>query len=308
MRYLVTGGAGFIGSNIVAELLRRGERVRVLDNFSTGRRENLGPFLGQCELLEGSITDLGTVRTAVHGMDIVLHQAALPSVPRSVENPVDSNEVNVTGTLNVLVAAKDEKVRRVVLASSSSVYGDSPTLPKQEDMVLRPLSPYAVSKLTGEQYARVFNTLYGLETICLRYFNVFGPNQDPKSQYAAVIPKFITSIMKGESPTIYGDGLQSRDFSFVANVVDANLKAALAPATNGQAVNIACQETHTLLNLVAVLCSLLGRDIAPTFVGHRKGDILHSMADIALARDLIGYHPAVGWEEGLKRTVAWYQG
>lgn len=307
MRYLVTGGGGFIGSNLVAELVRRGEEVRILDDFSTGRRENLAAVEGRCDVIEGSITDTACVRESTRNIDIVFHQAALPSVPRSVAHPQESNAVNVTGTLNILVAAREAAVRRVVLASSSSVYGDSPVMPKHEDIPPRPLSPYAVSKLTGEYYARVFYDLYGLETISLRYFNVFGPHQNPASQYAAVIPLFIAAMLRGEPPTVFGDGLQSRDFSYVDNVVHANLLAAAAPRTRGEAVNIACQETHTILDLIASLNLLTGSRISPVFRSSRKGDILHSLADLRRARELLGYAPVVKWEEGLRRTVAWYR-
>ncbi|HTX17035.1 MAG TPA: SDR family oxidoreductase [Bacteroidota bacterium] len=305
--YLITGGAGFIGSNIVGELVRKGESVRVLDNFSTGKRENLLPFNGRIEIIEGSLTDMETVKEAMGGIDYVLHEGALPSVPRSVEQPINSNDVNVGGTLNILVAARDEGVKRVVLASSSSVYGDTEVMPKVETMRPAPLSPYAVSKLTGELYARVFSQLYGLQTVVLRYFNVFGPRQNPDSQYSAVIPKFINAMIHGKRPTIFGDGLQSRDFSYVENVVDANLLSATAPPTNGEVLNIACQESHTLLDLVRVLNDLLGKHIEPEFKPTRQADVRHSLADISLAREVIGYKPKVRWEEGLQKTLVWYQ-
>lgn len=304
--YLVTGGAGFIGSNIVAELVRRGERVRVLNNFATGLRENIMPFSDKIEVIEGSLTDLETVRLAVRKIDFVLHQGALPSVPRSIEQPINSNDVNTCGTLNVLVASKDEGVKRVVLASSSSVYGNTDAPEKHEALPPLPLSPYAVSKLAGEFYAGVFCRLYGLSTTVLRYFNVFGPRQNPNSQYSAVIPKFIKAMMKRESPVIYGDGAQSRDFSFVDNVVNANLLAAKAKNVDGQVMNIACGESFTLLNLVAVLNRILGTSIEPVFQPARKGDVLHSLADISRAKRLLAYSANIRWEEGLQKTVEWY--
>ena len=302
---LVTGGAGFIGSNIVAELVRQKKRVRVLDNFATGRRENLIPFGKDVELIEGSLTDLETVRLAVRGVDVVFHQAALPSVPRSIDQPINCNEVNIGGTLNVFVASKDEGVRRVIIASSSSVYGNTEVQPKDEGMSLRPLSPYAVSKLAGESYASVFSRVYGLQTVALRYFNVFGPRQNPHTQYAAVIPRFIKAMSRGERPVIYGDGLQSRDFSYVENVVQANLLAAEAPSVGGELMNIACGEAHSLLNLVEILNRLLGTNISPVFEPARKGEVLHSLASISRAHRLLGYKPSVLWEEGLKRTLDW---
>jgi UDP-glucose 4-epimerase len=306
--YLVTGGAGFIGSHIVEELVHRGERVRVLDNFSTGRRENLTSFLDHIELVEGDLRDLPTVRRAVEGVDYVLHQAALPSVPRSIADPLASNAANVTGgTLHLLVASRDASVRRMVCASSSSAYGDSPILPKQEEMLPRPKSPYAVSKLTGEHYCRAFTEVYGLETACLRYFNVFGPRQDPASQYSAVIPLFIMAMLQGESPTVHGDGLQSRDFTYVANVVQANLLAAAAPNVAGRVFNVACGQRHTLLDLIAALDDILGTQIAPTHTDPRPGDVRHSLADITAAREALGYRVQVDFYEGLRRTVDWYK-
>ncbi|MCX6135051.1 MAG: SDR family oxidoreductase [Ignavibacteriales bacterium] len=304
--FLVTGGAGFIGSNIVAELVKRGERVRVLDNFSTGNRENLRPFGDSIELVEGSLTDFETVRIAARGVDVVLHQGALPSVPRSIEQPLNSNEVNAGGTLNVLVASRDEGVKRVVFASSSSIYGDVDIDRKHEGLPPRPLSPYAVAKMAAEYYAKVFFKLYGLEAVALRYFNVFGPRQNPDSQYSAVIPKFIKMMMNGKQPVIFGDGLQSRDFSYVENIVLANLLAASAPRMTGETLNIACGETRTLLDLVNGLNKALGTTISPIFQPIRKGDVMHSLADISLAERTINYKPTVGWEEGLKRTVQWY--
>lgn len=305
--YLVTGGAGFIGSNIVEELLKRRERVRVLDNFSTGRRENITSFLDQIELIEGDLSDLNTVKKAVKGVDYILHQAALPSVPRSIENPVASNEANVSGTVNLLTAAKDAGVKRVVYASSSSVYGDTPTLPKLETMKLNPRSPYAVSKLAGEYYCQAFHSVYGLETVVLRYFNIFGPRQDPTSQYAAVIPLFIQAMLEGESPTIFGDGLQSRDFTFVANAVQANLLAATASQAAGSVLNVACGTSFTLLDLVKMLNGIIGTNIKAIHAEPRPGDVKHSLADISLAEKLLGYQPLVEFEAGLKETVEWYK-
>ena len=304
--FLVTGGGGFIGSNIVIELVKLGERVKVLDNFSTGRIENLMPLLDKIELIEGSITDLETVRFAVRDVDYVLHQAALPSVPRSIEQPLISNEVNVVGTLNVLIASRDANVKRVIYASSSSVYGNTEVLPKVETMKPEPISPYAVSKLTGEYYCRVFYEVYGLETVSLRYFNVFGPNQNPFSQYSAVIPKFILALTEGKRPIIYGDGLQSRDFTFVKNVVEANLLAVNSKDAPGKVFNIACQETHNLLELINVLNEIMNKQVEPVFLPPRKGDVKHSLADISLARKVLGYSPRVNWEEGLKITVEWF--
>jgi nucleoside-diphosphate-sugar epimerase len=309
---LVTGGAGFIGSHIVEELVRRGAQVRVLDNWSTGKRENLEisnakSQFSTVEVIEGDVRDLDTVRRAVGGVDFVLHQAALPSVPRSVADPLTTNEVNVNGTLNVLVAARDAHVERVVYASSSSVYGSSPTLPKHEEMPTSPLSPYAVSKLAGEHYCRAFSRVYGLPTASLRYFNVFGPRQDPASQYAAVIPKFVSALLDGVPPTIYGDGAQSRDFTYVANVVQANLLACEKDEAIGQVMNVACGERHTLLDLYHELVILIGAEPPPMFAEPRAGDVKHSMAAIDRARQTLGYAPDVEWREGLRRTVEWYK-
>jgi UDP-glucose 4-epimerase len=306
--YLVTGGAGFIGSNIVAELVKRGETVRVLDNFSTGHRANLASVQDQIELIEGDLRSEGMVRAAVKGIDFVLHQAALPSVPRSIADPLTSNAVNVTGTLTLLQAARQAGVKRLVQASSSSVYGDNPALPKQETMATRPLSPYAISKLAAEQYGRVFWQLYGFETVALRYFNVFGPRQDPSSQYAAVIPRFITAMRQGQPPTIYGDGRQSRDFTFIDNVVQANLLACTAPGAAGGVFNIACGQRYSLLDLVARLAEITGRPAEAHHTDPRPGDVPHSQADISLARTKLGYEPAVTLAAGLARTVDWLGG
>jgi UDP-glucose 4-epimerase len=306
-KYLVTGGAGFIGSNLVEELLKRGERVRVLDNFLTGRKQNLHLLLNDIELIEGDMTQYHVALKAVDGMDFVLHQAALPSVPRSVADPVTSNFVNVNGTMNILHAALEKKVSRLVYASSSSVYGDSPVSPKVETLVPAPKSPYAVSKLTGEYYCRVFTHVYGLETVALRYFNVFGPRQDPASPYSAVIPKFLRAMLRGERPVIYGDGTQSRDFTFVANNVDANLAACTASDVAGKVFNIACGANFTLLELVAALNRILGTNIEPVLGQERTGDIKHSLADISAAKAALGYTPRVSFEEGLARLVAAFE-
>ena len=305
-RYLVTGGAGFIGSNLVHALLAQGRRVRVLDDFSTGRRANLAEIKGKIELCEGDMRDPATCARATAGVDFVLHQGAVPSVARSVRDPRLSHDANATATLNMLIAARDAGVKRFVHASSSSIYGDSPTLPKQEEMAPRPKSPYAVAKLAAESYCRVFNELYGLETVCLRYFNVFGPRQDPQSPYSAVIPLFATAMLKGERPVIYGDGLQSRDFTFVANNIAANLLATTVPGVGGQVFNIACGRRYTLLDLVGALNRILGTRIEPEFRPARPGDVKHSLADITRAETGLGYRVQVDFEAGLAQTVAWY--
>ncbi|MEM7533256.1 MAG: SDR family oxidoreductase [Chloroflexota bacterium] len=306
--YLVTGGAGFIGSNIVHTLLGQGHGVRVLDNFSTGRRENLASVLDNIEVIEGDLRSQETCRQSVQGVDYVLHQGAMPSVARSVADPFTSNDANTNATLNMLVAARDAGVKRFVFASSSSIYGDSPTMPKEESMIQRPKSPYAVAKMAAEHFCRIFYDLYGLETVCIRYFNVFGPRQDPNSQYSAVIPLFIKAMMAGKSPTIFGDGTQSRDFTFVDNNVSANLLAATAPAedVSGQVFNIACGQRYTLLELVEILNDLMGTDIQPTFDTSRKGDVKHSLAAIERAQAQLGYTVKVDFVEGLQRTVQWY--
>jgi nucleoside-diphosphate-sugar epimerase len=305
--FLVTGGAGFIGSHIVRELLRRRQRVRVLDNFSTGRAENLRSSSGRIHLIRGDVRDTKVVQRAVRNIDYVLHQAALASVPRSIDDPGETNEVNVQGTLNMLVASRDARVRRFVFASSSSVYGTSRRLPKVERMRPTPLSPYAITKLTGEKYCQIFFDLYGLKTVCLRYFNVFGPQQDPGSQYAAVIPKFILAMLNGCPPVIYGDGEQSRDFAFVSNVVQANILACRTGHIAGEVMNIACGSRSTINTLVAHLQRLLRADIVPRHVDPRPGDVRHSLADISKARSLLGYEPNVSFRAGLKETVAWFK-
>jgi UDP-glucose 4-epimerase len=303
--YLVTGGAGFIGSNIVKELLQREQRVLVLDNFSTGKRENLFEFKENpnFELIEGDLRSFHTVRTAVKDIDYILHQGALPSVPRSVHDPLTTNDVNILGTLNILEAAKEFGVKRVIYASSSSIYGDNEALPKKEDMPVNPLSPYALSKYTGERYCQIFTKIYGLETVCLRYFNVFGPNQDPTSQYSAVIPKFIRLMSEGKRPTIFGDGTQSRDFTPVSNVVYANLLACTAEGVSGEVFNIACGESLTLLQFVDALNRILGTSIKPVFEEERPGDVKHSLADISRAVEKLGYRVTTRFEEGLKKLV-----
>jgi nucleoside-diphosphate-sugar epimerase len=320
--YLVTGGAGFIGSHIVDELVRRGERVRVLDNFSSGKRENLdqisnskfqpstrtGGRLSNLQVVEGDIRDRETVQRTMTGVDYVLHHAAMVSVPGSVADPLTTNEVNVAGTLNVLQAARDAGVKRVVFASSSAVYGDEPTLPKREEMPVAPLSPYAASKVSGELYCRVFCEMYGLPTVALRYFNVFGPRQDPASQYAAVIPKFITALLRCERPTIYGDGTQSRDFIYVANVVQANLLACEKDAAVGKVMNVASGEGYTLLDLYQDVAEWTGTTLQPIVAPPRAGDVKHSVAAVARITQLLDYAPTVDRREGLRRTVEWYAG
>jgi nucleoside-diphosphate-sugar epimerase len=308
MKYLITGGAGFIGSNIVEGLIKRGNEVRVLDNFSTGKRENLREFEKDIDLIEGDIRSYHIVQQAVKGIDVILHQAALPSVPRSIKDPITTNEVNIGGTLNMLDAAVKEGVSRFVMASSSSVYGDNPELPKHEGLPPSPLSPYAVSKLAGENYCKVFSNLYDIETVCLRYFNVFGPRQDPNSQYSAVIPKFIKAIMSDEQPLIFGDGSQSRDFTYVANVIEANLLSAAKKLDSKNIIaNCACNERTTLNKLLESINKLTGKEIKAVYKEKRKGDVLHSFANIELAGKLLGYKPVVDFSEGLKKTYEYFK-
>jgi nucleoside-diphosphate-sugar epimerase len=312
MYYLVTGGAGFIGSNLTEALLSAGHKVRVLDNFLTGKRGNIAGFAekyGQSyELIEGDLRDLAAIRKAATGADYILHQGALPSVPRSVADPVLSNEINVGGTVNLLVAARDAGVRRVVFAASSSAYGDTPELPKRESMTPNPKSPYAAQKLAGEHYMRIFHEVYGLETISLRYFNVFGPKQDPASMYAAVIPRFITSVLFGKPLVIYGDGKQTRDFTYIDNVVQANLAACGAPkAACGKTFNIACGERVSLLDILEIVYGLAGKRVPPNFEPSRPGDVRDSLADIFRAQDLLGYQPAVSFPAGLSRTFDYFK-
>lgn len=306
-KYLVTGGAGFIGSHLVETLVARGKDVRVIDNFLTGKRENIADFMGEIELIEGDIVDLETCKRAVEGVDFVLHQAALPSVPRSIEDPVLTNAINVGGTLNILVASKQAGVKRVVFASSSSVYGDDPHLPKKEGKEGSPLSPYAVTKLVGEKYMRIFSEIYGLETVSLRYFNIFGPRQDPNSQYAAVIPLFITLMERGESPRIYGDGEQSRDFTYIANVVRANMLSLEAEGVSGEVLNIACGDRITVNTLFEKIRDLYRQDIDAIHDEPRPGDIRHSFADITRAKERIDYKPTVPFDDGLRETIQWYR-
>ena len=304
---LVTGGGGFIGSHLVRRLLADGYSVRVLDNFSSGHRANLAPIANDIELVEGDVQSYERASAAVRGCDLVFHQAALPSVPRSIQDPLTSTAVNVTGTLNVLLAARDAEVRRVVYASSSSVYGANPELPKREDMATLPMAPYAVAKLAGEGYCRSFHKVYGLDTVSLRYFNVFGPGQDPASQYAAVVPNFITAFLEGRPPTVHGDGEQSRDFCYIDNVVEANLLAAGAGTdAAGEAFNIACGARTTLNEMLDALRDHTGRDLEATHVDPRPGDVRHSQADTAKAERLLGYRAEISVREGLARAYSFY--
>jgi nucleoside-diphosphate-sugar epimerase len=314
-RYTVTGGAGFIGSHLVEELLRRGHAVRVVDNFSTGKRGNVeaaaraaGQPLAAVEVIEGDLADLDVARRAADAADYVLHQAAIPSVPRSVKDPIASNRANIDATLNMLVAARDAGVKRLVFAGSSSEYGDTPTLPKHEEMPTNPLSPYALQKVVGEEYLRLFTALYGFETVSIRYFNVFGPRQDPGSPYSGVISLFIKWLIAGERPTIYGDGEQTRDFTYVANVVDGVLRACEAPGASGEAINVATEGRVSLNELLRVLQEVIGTRLEAIYGEPRVGDVRDSQASIAKARRLLGYEPSVPFEEGLRRTVEWFRG
>jgi len=305
--YLVTGGAGFIGSNIVEELVRHGHSVRVLDNFATGRRENVAPFLDKIDLIDGDIRDEEACRCAVDGIDYVLHQAAMVSVPRSLAEPVMISDVNIMGTMKLLTAAAKARVRRFVYAASSSAYGDQSVSVKNEQLLPMPLSPYAAAKLAGEYLCQAYSRSMGLETVGLRYFNVFGPRQDPMSQYSAVIPLFVTAVIEDRRPTIYGDGLQTRDFTFVANNVQANILAVTTDKpVAGRSINIACGTSYTLLDLLRAINTALGKNIEPVFAPARKGDVKHSLADIKLAQELLGYDVEVDFNEGIRRTVAWY--
>lgn len=308
-RYLVTGAAGFIGSSLVRALLERGEEVRGIDNFSTGRRENLTDVLGRIDFREADILDLDAMRKASAGVDFVLHQAAIPSVPKSVLDPLASNRANVDGTVNVLVAARDAKVKRVVYAASSSAYGDTPTLPKHEAMLPSPISPYAVAKLASEHYMVSFHRCYGLETVCLRYFNIFGPRQDPSSPYSGVLAKFSMQMLAGEQPTIFGDGETSRDFTYIDNAVSANLLACAAPSAQcaGRVFNCATGQRATLNETFAALKKLTGYKGAVNYGPARAGDVKHSLADITLAQKHLGYKVVVNFEDGLRRTVQWYK-
>jgi len=307
--YLITGIGGFIGSSLARELLLRGEQVRGVDNFSTGRRENLAPIMAQIDFREADILDLEAMKLACAGVDYVLHQAAIPSVPKSVLDPIGSNQANVDGTVNVLVAARDAQVKRVVFAASSSAYGDTPTLPKHEHMTPDPISPYAVAKLASERYMISFYRCYGLETVALRYFNIFGPRQDPSSPYSGVLAKFITLMLSGQQPTMFGDGEQSRDFTYIDNAVEANLLACKAPAGKvaGKVFNVATGRRVTLNETFKLLQNLTSYNGSPLHAAERGGDIKHSLADISQAEQCLGYKPAVDFEEGLRRTVDWYR-
>ncbi|MCZ1181326.1 SDR family oxidoreductase [Alkalihalobacillus clausii] len=305
--YLITGGAGFIGSNIAKALVAKGEKVKILDNFNTGKKDNIAEFIDDVEVIDGDFTNEKTVQSALKQVDVVFHQGAIPSVPKSIQNPIESNHANVSGTLQLLQGAVEARVSRFIYAASSSAYGDSETLPKHEQLPGNPMSPYAVSKYTGELYCKVFYNLYGLETVSLRYFNVFGPRQDPHSKYAAVIPSFIKAMLNDKPPTIFGDGTQSRDFTFIDNVVAANLLAANAPKLQGESVNIGGGASIDLNSLVDEINVLLGKQIQANYGSERPGDVKHSLADIHLAEKLIAYRPTVSFQEGLRQTVEWFK-
>ena len=304
--YLVTGGAGFIGSHLTEELVRRGHRVRVADSLITGKRSNLAHIHG-VEFLEGDLAEIDVARRAAEGCEFVLHQAAIPSVPRSVKDPLTSNRANVDGTLNMLLASRDAGVKRLVFAGSSSAYGDTPTLPKHEQMPTNPLSPYALQKVIGEEYLRMFTRLYGLETVAIRYFNVFGPRQDPSSPYSGVISVFATALLENRPPTIFGDGNQTRDFTYVANVVDGVLRACESPRASGEIINVATGGRISLNELFHEMRKLVGGTITPVYQESRKGDVRDSQADITKARELLGYEPIVSFEDGLRKTIEWYR-
>jgi UDP-glucose 4-epimerase len=306
-KFLVTGGAGFIGSNICIKLVSEDCFVRVVDNLLTGKKSNLADIIDKIEFVEADMGDEKIARAAMKDIDVVLHQGALPSVPRSVDDPAASHKHCVNATFTLLLAARDAGVKRFVYAASSSAYGDTPTMPKVETMPTAPLSPYAVGKLVGEYYCSVFTRVFGLETISLRYFNVFGPNQDPKSQYAAAIPAFVTAILKDQPPTIYGDGEQSRDFTYIDNVVEANLLAARVNKTNGEVINIACGEAVTVNEIIDMINASLGKNVKPIYADPRPGDVKHSLADITAATNLIGYEPVISFEQGLQKAINWYQ-
>ena len=303
--YLVTGGAGFIGSHLAEELVRRGHLVRVVDNLVTGHRRNLDHIAGHVAFIEGDLADIDVCREAVEGMDYVLHQAAIPSVPKSVKDPIASNRANIDASLNVLVAARDAGVKRLVYAGSSSAYGDTPTLPKREDMPTRPMSPYALQKLVAEQYCQMFTRLYGLETVTIRYFNVFGPRQDPGSPYSGVISLFSTALLDGRRPTIYGDGEQTRDFTYIANVVDGVLRAVEAPDASGEVINVATGGRISLNELLRTMNKIVGGNIEAIYEPARAGDVRDSQADISKARKILDYTPLIALEEGLRKTIAW---
>ncbi len=305
--YLVTGGAGFIGSHMVEELVRRGETVRVLDNLATGKTANLASVAGRIDFQQADIRDLGAISPHFRYAQYVIHLAALPSVARSVDDPLTANEVNVTGTLNVLLAARDAGVKRLVFAASAAAYGDNPTMPRVETLTPDPLSPYALAKVAGEYYCRVFTTIYGLETVALRFFNIFGPRQNPDSPYTGVLSKFVPAYERGNTPVIFGDGEQSRDFTYVDNVVDATLRACAAPAAAGKVINVGVGRSYTLNQTIAILNGIFGRKVEPRYAPPRKGDARDSLADISLARQVLGYEPLVSFEEGLRRTVEWFR-
>jgi len=307
LKFLVTGGAGFIGSHLAEELVQRGHQVRVVDDFSTGKKKNIASFLDKIELIEGDIRDIEVCRRAAKGMDFVLHQAALTSVPYSIENPLLTNEINIKGTLNLLLASRDATVQRYVFASSAAVYGDDPHLPKKEEVVGASLSPYALSKRVGEMFCQLFTRTFGLSTVCLRYFNIFGPRQDPASQYASVIPLFISRMLKNEKPVIFGDGEQTRDFLFVSNVVEANMLAVKADSLEGEVFNIGYGEETSINELTRKINEILKMNIRPAYDEPRPGDIKGSFADISRARKMLKYEPAVDFSEGLKRTIRWYE-
>jgi nucleoside-diphosphate-sugar epimerase len=307
MRYVVTGGAGFIGSNIVDELVRRGESVVVVDDLSAGKEDNLAESRNKISFIKGSINDIEAVRRSMHEADYVVHLAARTSVPRSVKDPLETNRVNIEGTLNVLLAARDAKVKRVVLAASSSAYGETPTLPKIESMQPEPISPYGVTKYACELYAQMFGRVYGLQNVSLRYFNVFGPRQDPGSPYSGVLSKFCAAFLEGTEPVVYGDGEQTRDFTYIDNVVQATLLACEAPAASGRVVNVGTGERTSLNQTLELLREISGSKLEAKYEAAREGDIRDSQADITLGRELLGYHPTVDFPEGLRRTFAWYQ-
>lgn len=304
-KYLVTGGAGFIGSNIVRKLVDKGEKVRVLDNFDTGKKKNIYELINDIEIIDGDFTHDQTVKEAVKDVDVIFHQGAVPSVPKSIKNPIKTNHANITGTLKLLHVAVEENVSRFIYAASSSAYGFNKALPKRENMPGIPMSPYAVSKYAGEHYCKVFHYLYGLETVSFRYFNVFGPHQDPHSEYAAVIPAFIESILNDQPPLIYGDGTQSRDFTYIDNVVAANLLAAEAPKLQGEVINVGSGSQIILNDLVRYINTTLGKNIPAKYTAERQGDVKHSLADIQLAEKLIGYRPSISFHDGLTKTINW---
>src|SRR5437868_4252538 len=307
MRFVVTGGAGFIGSNTVEELVRRGHSVVVLDDLSSGKEENLAEFRNKITLIKGSIIDIKVVRKAMHEAEYVLHLAARTSVPKSVKDPIETNKVNIDGTLNVLVAARDAKVKRVVFAASSSAYGETPTLPKLESMVPQPISPYGVTKFVGELYAQTFGRCYGLDNVSLRYFNIFGPRQDPSSPYSGVLAKFCSAFLEDTAPVIFGDGEQTRDFTYVENAVQANLLACEAPSASGKVFNVGVRGRFSLNQTITLLNQISGKNLEAKYEPEREGDIRDSQADISQAREFLGYDPQVTFEEGLRRTFAWYQ-